>query len=101
MLRADRGLAPDLRPSGKMNEADARSRIRTPPAPIPDPLPGRRRAPRVRDRGPRSSRPQPLRAVSFGQFLLLAAPAVAGQEGYALLVLRLFRARLRPVEDWI
>jgi adenylate cyclase len=39
--------------------------------------------------------------VSLGQFLLLAALAVAGQEGYGLLVLRLFRARLRPVEQWI
>jgi adenylate cyclase len=39
--------------------------------------------------------------VSLGQFLLLAALAVAGQEGYALLVLRLFRTRLLPVEKWI
>jgi adenylate cyclase len=39
--------------------------------------------------------------VSFGEFLILAALAVAGQEGYALLVLRLFRARLQPVEEWI
>jgi adenylate cyclase len=39
--------------------------------------------------------------VSFTQFLVLAALAVAGQEGYAQLVLRLFRARLRPLEEWI
>ena len=39
--------------------------------------------------------------VSFGQFLLLAALAVVGQEGYAQLVLRLFRARLRVLEEWI
>jgi adenylate cyclase len=40
-------------------------------------------------------------AVSLEEFLLLAGLAVAGQEGYALLVLRMFRARLRPVEEWI
>ena len=36
--------------------------------------------------------------VSFTDFLLLAALAIAGQEGYGLLVLRFFRPRLEPVE---
>src|SRR4051812_730860 len=39
--------------------------------------------------------------VSFGDFLLLAALAVAGQEGYAQLVLRLLRSQLKPVGRWI
>jgi class 3 adenylate cyclase len=39
--------------------------------------------------------------VSFTEFLLLAALAVAGQEGYAQFVLRYFRTRLQPVERWI
>jgi hypothetical protein len=39
--------------------------------------------------------------VSFGQSLVLAALAIAGQEGYVQLVLSLFRARLRPLEERI
>jgi adenylate cyclase len=39
--------------------------------------------------------------VSFTDFLLLAALAIAGQEGYGLLVVRYFRPRLEPVEHWI
>src|SRR5947208_3776519 len=35
--------------------------------------------------------------VSLPDFLLLAALAIAGQEGYGLLVLRFFRPRLVPV----
>jgi class 3 adenylate cyclase len=39
--------------------------------------------------------------VGFTDFLLLAALGVAGQEGYALSVLRYFRSRLAPVQEWI
>jgi class 3 adenylate cyclase len=39
--------------------------------------------------------------VSFTHFLLLAALAVAGQEGYAQLVLRHLRPRQEPIERWI
>lgn len=39
--------------------------------------------------------------VSFSDFLLLAALALAGQEGYGLFALRFFRPRLEPVARWI
>src|SRR2546423_5374807 len=39
--------------------------------------------------------------MSTAEVLLLAAAAIAGQEFYAQLTLRIFRPRLKPVSDWI